>query len=109
MSTLPHRRRRLTAAQREEVLQNYRRSALPQREFAAQAGVGLSTLQLWLRKAARRPPVPAGRFVEVPNLLPDAPDRPAYRLHLAGGAQLEIGPGFEPAELARLLRVLRDL
>jgi hypothetical protein len=109
MSTRQVHRKRLTQAQRDRILQDYRRSELPQREFAAQAGIGLSTLQFWLRKEASRASAARPRFIEVPNLLSSAPAGSTYRLHLAGGMQLEVGSGFRPEELTTLLRVLREL
>lgn len=109
MSTLPLHRKRLRQAQRDQILQDYHRSGLSQRQFAAQAGVGLSTLQLWLRQGASRSPVRATKFIEVPNVLRTSPTGATYRLHLAGGLQLEIGSGFRPEELSTLLRVLRGL
>jgi DNA-binding transcriptional regulator YiaG len=45
-------RKHTTPQQREEILQSYRDSQLTQKEFAAQAGIGVSTLQAWRRKAA---------------------------------------------------------
>lgn len=102
----PHRKH-LTQAQREQIIHDYHQSHLTQRQFAAQAGLGLSTLQLWLRKAATRSHPPARPFVQIPNLL--APARSPYRLHLEGGMELEIGSGFVPEELTSLLQVVRGL
>jgi transcriptional regulator with XRE-family HTH domain len=109
MSTTPTVRKRPTQAQREKILRAYRRSQLTQREFANQAGISVSALQLWLRKAAARPPSQATAFVQVPNLLAQAPGPAVYRLHLQAGIDLEIGSGFRPEELASLLQVLRSL
>jgi transposase-like protein len=109
MPTHQVHRKRLTQAQRARILQDYHRSELPQREFAAQAGIGLSTLQFWLRNAANRASAPRPRFIEVPNPLSLAPAASTYRVHLAGGMQLEVGSGFRPEELTTLLQVLRGL
>lgn len=106
MPITPTVRKRLTQAQRDKILQAYHDSQLTQREFAAQAGISLSTLQLWVRKAARSSsPIPA--FVQVPNLLGQASTVPTYRLHLASGIRLELSAGFVPGELAVLLELLR--
>jgi len=43
----PHR----TPEQRAQILADYRQSGLTQKVFAAQTGIGNSTLSLWLRKA----------------------------------------------------------
>ena len=110
MSTRSRVRKHLTQTQREKILNDYGGTQLSQREFASQAGIGVSTLQLWLRKAAigRRWARSAG-FVEVPNPLAQAPGVAAYRLHLAGGIDLEVASGFRPEELTSLLRVLLGL
>jgi|SRR4051794_10045495 transposase-like protein len=104
-STRPH----FTPAQRLRVIQDYLRAQLSQKDFAAQAGIGLTTLQSWLRKSARARPAPQAKFLPVPNLLNAAPARSAYRVHLAGGIQLEVYPGFRPEELTAMLRVIREL
>jgi hypothetical protein len=82
---------------------------LPDKEFAAQAGVGVSTLHAWRRQAAVRPTNARPAFVAVPNLLAAIPAAPVYRLHWAGGLSLEVRAGFAPAELAALLQLLPAL
>ena len=109
MPTTPTVRKRPTQAQREAILTAYRRSQLTQREFARQAGISVSALQLWLRKAAARPCTHPTAFVQVPNLLAQAPDPAVYRLRLPGAIDLEVSSGFRPEELASLLQVLRSL
>lgn len=108
MPITPSVRMRLTQAQREAILTAYRRSQLTQREFASQAGISVSGLQLWLRKAAARPSTQTA-FVQVPNLLAQTPGPAVYRLHLPGAIDLEVGSGFRPEELASLLQVVRSL
>ena len=105
----PTVRKHLTESQRQSILDSYRRSRLSQREFAAEAGIGVSTLQLWLRKAADRPSTQSADFIQVPNLLAQAPSPAAYRLHLQGGIDLEVSSGFRPEELTCFLQVLRSL
>jgi transposase-like protein len=109
MSTTSTVRKRPTQAQRETIVTAYRRSQLTQREFASQAGISVSALQLWLRKAAAGPSTETAAFVQVPNLLAQAPAPAVYRLHLPGAIDLEVGSGFRPEELASLLQVLRSL
>jgi transposase-like protein len=95
-----------TPAGREEILQSYEQSQLTQKEFAEQAGIGVSTLAAWRRNAregkGRRP-----SFVAVPNLLASVPAAPAYRLQWPNGLSLEIRAGFLAGELADLLQVLQ--
>jgi len=70
-----HRRRRTAASDRwRQVVAQYRRSNLTQREFCRQAGISISTLNWWLTKARRAGDVPApSAFTEVrlpPSVLP---------------------------------------
>ena len=102
-------RKHLTQAQRQSIVDSYRRSQLSQREFAGQLGIGVSTLQLWLRKFAATAVSQPATFVQIPNLLAGAPSQAVYRLHLGGGIDLEVSSGFRAEELASLLQVLRSL
>ena len=99
-------RRWHTPVQREKILGDYRRSGLSQREFCAQAGIGVSTLQLWQRKRAPSPSSSSG-FVEIPNLVPATRAKAVYRLHLRNGMVVEIGSGFQSEEVSALLQLLR--
>jgi transposase-like protein len=45
-------RKHLSPQQREEILQDHPASGLTDKEFARQAGVAVSTLYAWRRKAA---------------------------------------------------------
>lgn len=99
-------RQNFTSEGRARLVQDYRQGALSQKEYAAKAGIGVTTLQSWLRKEAS---APAPKLLPVPNLLSALPARSTYRLHLASGLQLDVGPGFRAEELTTLLRVLRDL
>ena len=105
----PTARKHLTEAQRQSIVDFYRRGLLSQREFAAQAGIGVSTLQLWLRKSASNGIGKTAAFVEVPNLLAQAPSPATYRLHLEKGIDLDVRSGFRTEELASLLQLLRSL
>jgi len=105
MQTSLHSRKRATPAQREKILQDYHASRLTQKEFAAQAGVGVWTLRAWLRQAAL-PRGGAAAFVALPNLLAAPPAPPAYRLQWANGLTLEVRAGFQAGELAALLQLL---
>lgn len=102
-------RKHRTHAQRKQLLADYRRSGLPQREFALQAGVGVSTLQLWLRQESHAPSAEPTTFLPVPNLLAQATAPAVYRLRLVSGAVLEIGTDYQPEPLERLLQLLRVL
>ena len=102
-------RKHSTPEQRTKILDAWRASALSDKAFAAQAGLGVSTLHAWRRQAAIAPPVPPPAFVAVPNLLAAVPAAPVYRLQWAGGLSLEVRAGFAVGELAALLRLLPAL
>jgi transcriptional regulator with XRE-family HTH domain len=106
MQNSSHVRKHLTPAQREKILQSYRRSQLTQREFAAQAGIGVSTLLAWLRKESAGAGPDRPTFMALPNLLSAAPAPPAFRLQWPGGLSLEVRSGFSSEELAALLQLL---
>ena len=108
MQDLLRVRKHSTPEQREKILQSYRASSLTQKEFAAQAGIGVSTLLAWLRKAENKSERGAD-FVAVPNLLAALPAPAAYRLQWPGGLTLEVRPGFAHGELAALLQLLPAL
>lgn len=103
-------RKQATGAQREQILDDYQRSGLTQREFALRAGIGLSTLQLWLRKSAKPGASAQGpAFIAVSNLLAEASGSACYRLRLPGGMIVEAPLGFRSQELRDLLEVLQAL
>ncbi|MDE3066251.1 MAG: hypothetical protein KGJ60_01740 [Verrucomicrobiota bacterium] len=91
----------------------YQRSGLTQKAFAAQAGIGYSTLTAWLGKAvAARPASPEGGpsgFIPVPNLLATADRLRAYRFQFPGGLMVEVARGFQAEELRALLQVAQQL
>lgn len=87
----------------------FERSRLTQKKFAAQAGIGYSTLTLWLSKAASRPKPAKSAFVPVANLFSASPMAPAYRLQFPQGMVVEVTPGFQSEELATLLQLVQTL
>jgi len=87
----------------------YQRSQLTQKEFAAQVGIGYSTLTFWLRKAATAKKSGQAALVPVPNLFSRAAAAPAYRLQFPRGLVVEVAPGFESAELDALLQLVQRL
>jgi hypothetical protein len=87
----------------------YQRSRLTQKKFAAQTGIGYSTLTLWLRKAATAKKSGRLAFVPVPNLFSTASAAPAYRLQFPRGVLVEVAPGFQSAELGALLELVQRL
>jgi transcriptional regulator with XRE-family HTH domain len=82
---------------------------LTQKEFAAQMGIGMSTLQAWLRKANHDGGSGGSAFLAVPNLLSSSPTPPSYRIQWPDGLSLELRSGFADQELAVLLEALRGV
>ena len=99
-------RKHWTAEERKNLLQSFRRSSLTHKKFALHAGVSVSTLYAWLRKATVNKESGRSAFVAVPNLLSPVPAAPAYRLQWPDGLSLEVRAGFSSEELAVLLQLL---
>ena len=102
-------RRRHTPGQRDRILDAYQRGGLTQKKFAAQAGIGYSTLTFWLSKAATAKKSGRSSFVPVPNLFSAASVVPAYRLQFPRGVIVEVSPGFQSEELGALLKQVQTL
>lgn len=105
-------RPRRTPQQRIELLAQYRRGGLSQREFVQRYRLGLSTLTKWLREerqADRQPPRRNGAdlFQEV-NLPPQlGAVRWAAEVALADGAVLRLNAHADAAWGVELLQALR--
>lgn len=107
-------RRRRTPQQQAELLTQYRRSGLSQRDFVQSHGLGLSTLTKWLREERRTDVKPPERNGSVPfqevNLSPQfRPAGWAAEVALADGAVLRLSVQTDPAWVAELLHALRRL
>jgi transposase-like protein len=106
MQRLSRVRKHLTSVQREKILERYLGSSLTQKQFAAQVGIGVSTLHAWLRQASGGRNGGGSGFLPAPNLFSGARPAPAYRVEWPGGLSLEVRAGFAGKELAALLAVL---
>jgi transposase-like protein len=105
-------RRRRTPQQRAELLTQYRRSGLSQRDFVQFHGLGLSTLTKWLRAERLTGVKPPGRNNSVPfqevNLSPQfRPAGWAAEVALADGAVLRLSVQADVAWATELLQALR--
>ena len=109
MQHATHVRKHRTPAQRKNILEDYRPGQVTQKEYAAQAGISVSTLQAWLRKGPARAAWAGPALVAVPNLLSASPAASAYRLQWPDGLSLEVRSGFSAQELAALLQLLPKL
>ena len=103
-----HKSRADRAMARRQMVERYQRSGKSQREFCEDEGVGLSTLQLWMRKTSvgGKPAPMALREVEWPAAPTAAP---GWGLELISprGWTLRHREALGAGELARLLKSLK--
>ena len=93
------------------LLREYERSALPQRQFAAQAGVAYSTFTHWLRRARAGdfdPPQPEWIEAALPPAPSSATERDRFQIELAPDLRLHLPVGVEPEVIVQLLQQLRS-
>ena len=84
--------------ERRRMVEEYERSGLTRREYCAQAGIPVTTLDAWRRERREQ-----GRLVRVKVAAGEATG--AFLLHLANGRRIESKWDFGEAELMRLIHV----
>jgi hypothetical protein len=100
------KRLRLTAAQREQILGDYRASGLTQERFAARHRINVATLRNWLYKPALSEALPGG-LVPVQLVGPrPASARSAVTMRWPQGVELELAVDLDGDGVVRLLRDL---
>jgi transposase-like protein len=107
----------------EEILGEYAKSGLTQRVFAREIGVGVSTLQYWLRRNGQREPGKHRRetrgaetLSEVSLLEVDLGSiarggsaiAEGYEIEWANGTRLRVPRGFGKEELRALLGTMKE-
>jgi hypothetical protein len=107
----------------EAVLGEYAQSGLTQRVFAQTVGIGVSTLQYWLRREARRGTQKqrcesgsAWTSKEVSLLevelsgkaSPRGEGDGSYAIEWSDGMRLRVPRGFRDEEIQRLLGILKE-
>jgi transposase-like protein len=105
-------RRRRTPQQRAELLTQFRRSGLSQRDFVQSHGLGLSTLTKWLREERLSGVKPSERNGAVPfqevNLRPQFGTTSwVAEVALADGAMLRLSAQADARWATDLLQTLR--
>src|ERR1700747_711323 len=92
-----------------ELIGTYRQSGQKQREFCQQRGIGLSTLQNYLRRE-RINGQPKQRLLEV-EVVPKATAGGSQALEIGApkGYRVVVGARFEAEDLFRLLQVLERM
>ena len=81
------------SGEERRMVEEYERSGLTRREYCAQAGIPMTTLDAWRRVRLVRVKVAAGEATG------------GFLLHLANGRRIESKWDFGEAELMRLIRV----
>ena len=120
-------RRQRTVEERAEVMGRYVESGQTQRVFAQGEGIGVSTLQLWLRqvsatgeaasdqsaKGRRGGAVESISLLEVELGRERSPARcgeaTGYEVELRCGTRLRLGAGFVEREVRQLLALLQEV
>jgi len=120
-------RRRRTALEMEAVLERYWGSGQTQRVFTEKEGIGVSTLQYWLRRmrgqgaqGSRRRKwsgQSGGASASAPLSLLEVElvgagrktSQAAYEIELPDGTHLRLSSGFAEGEVRRLLALLREV
>ena len=100
------RRMRWTPAERAEWLKLYRASGQTVAAFCRANEIAYASLSLWLRRSEPALARDAGELVEVPMPGRRSASAEAVKVHLPGGASLEVAPGTDPLWLAQLVRAL---
>ena len=111
MSRQSERQRHRTPNERADLLAEYHKSGLTQREFAARKGLSVSCLSIWLRRSRvkARSTVPP-TFVQLPvDLSLGGNSRPTYKIGFPGGHSVEVSAGFDLGELRELCQLLHGL
>jgi transposase-like protein len=107
----------------EVILGEYAKSGLTQRAFAREIGIGVSTLQYWLRRKGRREPQRqrgetrgGGTSPEVSLLEVDLAGiarggnavEERYEIEWANGTRLRVPRGFGKEELRTLVDMVKE-
>ncbi len=111
----------------EAVLERYWRSGQTQRVFTEQEGIGVSTLQYWLRQMRSRGEQgfrrrkwsgqSGGASASAPLSLLEVElagagrktSQAAYEIELPDGTHLRFGAGFDAGEVRQLMALLREV
>ena len=98
---------RTPAAQRQQLLDAFAHSGMSAAEFAAQAGVKYPTFAAWVQKRRRAQSAAEPKALQWAEAVvaPLAARAGALRLHLPGGAWLEIGDEAQAALACRVARL----
>lgn len=108
-------RRRRSRAEGEGLVSEFEQSGLGRKEFCAVRGLSVHTLDAWRRRVAqsgcRETIVPVemveGRATDLGSMRTGSMGRSEqFRIVLSHGLRIEVEPGFDAAELRRLIAAL---
>jgi len=110
--------RRRSRAEAERLVSEFERSGLRRKEFCAAHGLSVHALDAWRKRIAE--PGSNEKIVPVEIVEERAADLAAmqtgnmerngqFRVVLAHGLRVEVEPGFDAAELRRLIATLADV
>jgi hypothetical protein len=97
--------RRRSVEEVDQIVQQYRASGLPQREFSQQAGIKLSTLGRYVRRGERSEA--PQQLLRVKLEAAAEPDS-GFVLMLDNGRRIASGWTFSDTSLARLIRIAEN-
>ena len=100
---------RWTPTERAEWLERYWASGQTVAAFCRTHEIAYASLSLWLRQSRSARASEPGELVEVPMAALCSATQSAVKVHLPGGAGLEIAPGTDPRWLAQLVRALAPM
>jgi hypothetical protein len=108
-------KRRLSRAEAKRLVSEFEQSGLRRKEFCATRGLSVHTLDAWRKRIAQsglsEKIVPVeiieDRAVSIGSMQTGSMVRNGqFRIVLAQGLRIEVEPGFDTAELRRLITVL---
>lgn len=95
-----------TPEQIERLVTGYKQSGLTRRQYCAQQGIAVATLDYY-RLRRRKSATPPLVRVKLNNCRPQQPEQPkGFTLVLAKGRRIETGGQCNEQELARLIRIV---
>src|ERR1700746_1977569 len=113
MESEPAKRVRVRRSREEiaELIASYRQSGQRQREFCQQRGVGLSTLQNYLRRERTTRQQKHRRLLEVEVVVKTSTvaETPQLELIAPNGYRIAVGSAFRAEALLRLLEVVEGI
>src|ERR1700747_349148 len=114
MESEPAKRVRVRRSREEiaELIASYRQSGQRQREFCQQRGIGLSTLQNYLRRERTKGQQKHRRLLEVEVVAKRstaARETPELELIAPNGYRIAVGAEFKAEALLRLLEVVERI